>query len=158
MSDTEDLKDEDFDPGETEYEDESVSELQNIHATLERILERIPSTRPYSNSSEWPWLIVIIFLFSLWSGSKLDRWTDRAWYSITADASWQNVDIQKRPSDCDFMHAPIGGKSCHYKKGNYTFTNDDRRKLLQQATTQEERTRITNLPNSATVFWERKSE
>jgi hypothetical protein len=28
----------------------------------------------------------------------------------------KNVTVEPRPSDCDFIHAPLGDKGCHYKK------------------------------------------
>jgi hypothetical protein len=33
-------------------------------------------------------------------------------YSVPTEA----VEWKPKPSDCDFLHAPIGGKGCHYEK------------------------------------------
>lgn len=46
------------------------------------------------------------------------RWINKlrysAWYSVEPSQVQQSQD--KPPSDCDFLKAPIGGKSCHYDK------------------------------------------
>ncbi|HKV95319.1 MAG TPA: hypothetical protein VJW20_22430 [Candidatus Angelobacter sp.] len=131
-------------------------ELQEIHSTLNEIKKILPSLRP---DWSWAWIIVVFwFFFSGWPGSRLDRWTDRVWYSFKNNAKWENTDIQKRPSDCDLLHAPIGSKGCYYKKKNSSFTDSDRSKLLETATTPEDRTRINNIPNSVTVYWEKTAD
>lgn len=43
-------------------------------------------------------------------------WTDPVWYSTKYDVPRSKVAWKARPSDCDWLHAPLGGKSCHYKK------------------------------------------
>jgi hypothetical protein len=124
--------------------------LEQIQSTLNDIKDILPTLR-----FDWAWLYILagIWILSGWSGSKLDRWTDRVWYSMVHGANWNNVDIQKRPLDCDFSHSPLGDKGCHYKKSNFSFDDDDRRRLLQQASTDEDRSRLKNTPNSATVYW-----
>jgi hypothetical protein len=144
------------------YEDYSeetpTDKLDEIHSTLQEISQILPHLK--TNVDVWGpvWAFIIFWLLSSWAGSKLDRWTDRVWYSSASNVNWQNIDVQKRPHTCDFFQAPIGGKGCHYKKANYSFTDADRRKLLEDATTQEERTRINNIPNSVTVYWEKKED
>lgn len=50
---------------------------------------------------------VVAFLFP-------ESWEIR--YAARYWVSWNNVTIDVKPTDCNFLHAPIGGKSCHYDK------------------------------------------
>jgi hypothetical protein len=43
-------------------------------------------------------------------------WTDPFLYSTEYSINSDRVHRNNRPTDCDFMHAPLGGKGCHYKK------------------------------------------
>jgi hypothetical protein len=46
-----------------------------------------------------------------------DSWTDPIKYSLIYDkVDSSNVLYTEKPKDCDFMHAPLGDKGCHYKK------------------------------------------
>jgi len=46
-----------------------------------------------------------------------DRWTDPIKYSLVYDkVNSNNVVYSEKPKDCDFIHAPLGDKGCHYKK------------------------------------------
>ncbi len=46
-----------------------------------------------------------------------DSWTDPIKYSWIYDkVTSSNVLYTEKPKDCDFMHAPLGDKGCHYKK------------------------------------------
>jgi hypothetical protein len=45
-----------------------------------------------------------------------DRWTDTNKYSNYYQIDSAQVHWNNRPTDCDFMHAPLGDKHCHYKK------------------------------------------
>lgn len=100
-------------------------------------------------------LILVIFVFGSWSGSKLDRWTDRVWYSVAYDTDWDNVHIERRSSNCDFLHAPIGSKSCTYKKDTMIFGENERRILIAAANTPEDRAAASKQPNSVVVYWDK---
>lgn len=153
----------DYDP--TEFDDSgerTVSELEDVHSTLKdihsslkKILSALESRNPWSGLVG---AFIVIALIMGWPGSKLDRWTDRVWYSIMYSTDWKNVNIEKRPLDCDFFHAPVGDKGCHYKKSTIVFGEEQRRALMQQATAPQERENYTRQPNSVTVYWERKEE
>jgi hypothetical protein len=41
---------------------------------------------------------------------------DKYTYAIEYDVNSDNVFVEKKPKDCDWDHAPVGGKGCHYKK------------------------------------------
>src|SRR4051812_2763044 len=84
-----------------------VSEkLSSIHETLHEMKEG-GTGRTWG---EWIGILFVVFLFSGWSGSAVDRWTDKVWYSLVDNADLKNITVSKRPPDCDFFHAPIGDK------------------------------------------------
>jgi hypothetical protein len=138
---------EDDDSGER-----TVGELEEVHSTLQEILSTLKSR------DGWIWVVIFIILVEGWSGSKLDRWTDKVWYSFGYDADFMNIAVEKRPLDCDFLHAPLGGKGCQYKKRISIFGDEQRRAAIQQATTPEERQTYAKQPNSITVYWEKEEE
>jgi hypothetical protein len=47
-------------------------------------------------------------------------------YQIQYSASSENVTVEKKPTDCEFLHAPMGNKDCHYEKavGVVTYAPD----------------------------------
>src|SRR5262249_30252961 len=100
----------------------------------------------------------IFSVFTNWQGSKLDRFTDRFWYSENFNSSWEHTDIERRPTDCDFIHAPIGSKQCSYKKQVLKFTDVEKRELAEKMNTVAEKDEVARRPNTVTVYWERKAE
>jgi hypothetical protein len=140
-----------------------MAENYDDNSTLEEIrdsLEAIHSTlKERSFGNEFGGIVVAIFFFfflSDWSGSKLDRWTDRLWYSGRYGSNWENTIIERRPVDCDWGHAPLGSKGCHYVKSVNGFGPHERQRLIDQATTAEQREEFQKLPYNATVSWEKK--
>jgi hypothetical protein len=137
------------------------SELKDIQSTLDKILD-VLKDKP-SGLSPWELLVVILFIAAIagsdsWSGSKLDRFTDRCWYSVRYEADWANVHIERRPSDCDFIHAPLGNKGCSYKKSTNIFADDERKTLVERATTPQEKQEASQRPNLVMVYWEKNDE
>jgi hypothetical protein len=67
---------------------------------------------------EWGGLLVVgILLVGGWYGVAYllpDGW--RLKYAVRYMTSYTQVTVQDRPTNCDFFHAPIGDKSCHYEK------------------------------------------
>jgi len=45
-----------------------------------------------------------------------DSWTDPWLYSTEYQINSDQVHRNDKPTDCDFMHAPLGDKGCRYKK------------------------------------------
>jgi hypothetical protein len=41
-------------------------------------------------------------------------------YSMIYQVKASQVHVESRPSDCNWDHAPLGDKGCHYKKQVYT--------------------------------------
>jgi hypothetical protein len=37
-----------------------------------------------------------------------------SWYAVKYDVPVSHVIVEPEPHDCDFLHAPIGDKDCHY--------------------------------------------
>jgi len=145
-----------------EYEDDydnsgerATSDLEDVHSTLKEILSTLKSRTDLSGLF---WVVIVIVLLDGWPGSKLDRWTDKEWYSFRHDADFKNITVEKRPLDCDFSHAPLGSKGCEYKKHTNIFNGEQRRALIQQATSLEQRKAYEQLPNSVTVYWEKQEE
>jgi len=59
--------------------------------------------------------ILVIFGLIVWSILP-DQWTDPIKFSVEYSIDVDQVRSSDRPTDCDWMHAPLGGKGCHYKK------------------------------------------
>ncbi len=131
--------------GTSNYQQQIVAELREIRSSL-------------TSASGLFWVFVIVFVISGWSGSWADRWTDKLWYSVKYDTDFKNITVGKRPTDCDWLHAPLGDKDCHYQKATNVFGVEQRRQLASQATTQEEKHRYEEMPNAVNVYWEKKSE
>jgi hypothetical protein len=141
---------EDYDGEYNDSGDRTVSELEEVHSTLEEILSTLKSRLDFTSLF---WLLVFIYFLEAWPGSALDRWTDKEWYSLSTEASDANITIEKRPTDCDFLHAPLGNKGCDYKKRSDVFGDEQRRALIQRATTPEDRQAYEQRPSSVTVSW-----
>jgi len=132
-------------------------ELESVHSTLEGILSTLKS-RSRSEVLGLFWLLIFIFLLESWPGSRLDRWTDKAWYSFRYDAEFANITVEKRPLGCDFLHAPLGSKGCTYKKHASVFGDKERQTLIRQTTNTEEQQTDAKQPNSVTISWEREED
>src|SRR5258708_4407899 len=44
-----------------------------------------------------------------------DMWHSKTRYAAQYGVSYDQIIIEKEPHDCNFLHAPIGGKGCHYE-------------------------------------------
>jgi hypothetical protein len=132
-------------------------DCKSIHSTLSQILLTLKS-ESRADLFGLIGLFIFIFLLEGWSGSTLDRWTDKAWDSFRYDATFTNITVEKRPSGCDFLSAPLGLKGCQYKKHTSVFGGKEREALIQQAITTEGKQTAARQPNSVTVFWERQED
>jgi hypothetical protein len=45
-----------------------------------------------------------------------DMWHSKFRYTVQYGVTYDQVTIEKAPYDCNFLHAPIGGKGCHYER------------------------------------------
>jgi hypothetical protein len=55
---------------------------------------------------------LIIFAFLLWNWATNCKLRYAWQYGI--DSS--QITVEAKPTDCDFMHSPLGDKDCHYTK------------------------------------------
>jgi hypothetical protein len=63
----------------------------------------------------WGLFLLAVLAVIVWSILP-DRLTDKIKYSAEYSVEPAQVHWNDKPTDCDFMHAPLGEKSCHYKK------------------------------------------
>jgi hypothetical protein len=60
----------------------------------------------------------VVFAMAVWFGpvgiSWLD-WMNVIWYSVKYEVSLDQVHMGTKPRDCDWGHAPLGDKGCHFK-------------------------------------------
>jgi hypothetical protein len=74
----------------------------------------------------WLFGLPLFLLLIAWAGAwelLPDEW--RLKYTVRFFVSSDNVTVQARPTDCDFFHAPVGEKSCHYERAISTVTWDN---------------------------------
>jgi hypothetical protein len=63
------------------------------------------------------WAFAAVLLFALFTQVASDVFPESPWaYALTYDTDDSHMHIVSRPVDCDFLHAPIGFKGCHYKR------------------------------------------
>jgi hypothetical protein len=60
-------------------------------------------------------IILLCFALVVWFFLP-DSYTDRIKYSFEYNCPSDQVHRSPRPTDCDWGHAPLGDKDCHYKK------------------------------------------
>lgn len=58
------------------------------------------------------WIVFALIVWFILPAS----WTDPFLYSTVYQINSDEVHRSDRPTDCDFMHAPLGDKGCSYKK------------------------------------------
>jgi hypothetical protein len=58
----------------------------------------------------WMWgvVFVAIFAYIYWVGPSV--------YSVKYAVSADKIYVDPKPTDCDFWHAPLGKKGCHYQR------------------------------------------
>ena len=87
-----------------------MSDIDDVYHKLVDI-ERAINNWSWGNYVFWGavfWLLVVPF-FS-------DMWHSKFRYSVQYDVSEDQITIDKEPNDCNFLHAPLGGKGCHYER------------------------------------------
>jgi hypothetical protein len=85
-------------------------------------------------------------------------WTAPLLYSVIYETQTSKVHYVEKPKDCEFMHAPLGDKSCHYKKVVYAYNlegeligGDDAPKFSEDKNTNKP---IVSFDNGKTwTFW-----
>ena len=64
------------------------------------------------DSAAWYGILVIAVVGFAFSGTG---WSNSLWYSFQYDVGFSDVQTDTKPSDCDFLQAPLGLKGCTYK-------------------------------------------
>ena len=59
------------------------------------------------------WTVIAVALFFMFG---TDACKNKIWYSLTTAATYDQVNVEKKPTDCDWGRAPLGDKGCEYKK------------------------------------------
>jgi len=93
--------------------DDVEGELRNLTAEVTAIKDKI--------GGSW-WWAVLVWGFIIFSPSITFTKLNKAWYSAVRDVSYDKVEVAKKPTGCDWGHAPIGDKGCSYKKAVQTTT------------------------------------
>ncbi len=92
----------DYDP------DDHVYDLEDVCTRLDSIEAAVTANHP----GIWiGWglaigLAIFVWISDMWFSKTRISW----WYGVSTN----QVTIEKKPPDCDFFHAPLGDKSCHY--------------------------------------------
>ena len=45
------------------------------------------------------------------------------YYGLNYETDPKNVQVDRKPENCDYDWAPVGKKGCHYERGVYTSTD-----------------------------------
>ncbi len=85
--------------------------------TLEDVCDRLDQIEEAvkANHSNLGWVLGIVLVWFALAGFS-DLWNSKLRFSMFYSVDYDQVTIQKKPTDCDFFHAPIGDKDCHYEK------------------------------------------
>jgi hypothetical protein len=59
------------------------------------------------------WIFVAVLVATVWLGPG-DTWMDTLWYSVKYKVNIDQVHMGTKPKDCDWGHAPLGDKGCHF--------------------------------------------
>jgi hypothetical protein len=52
-------------------------------------------------------------VWALWPGSG-EPWNDKLWWSVKYGVPYDQVHVEPKPADCNFLQAPLGIKGCSY--------------------------------------------
>jgi hypothetical protein len=74
----------------------------------------VKGTRPVAQSEESGWGLAVLAAVGFYFFAPAG-WVNAVWYSVEYKVGPGEVHTDAKPSDCDFMHAPLGDKGCSYK-------------------------------------------
>jgi hypothetical protein len=63
----------------------------------------------------WGGLFLVLIGIWVWDGLS-SAWHSKFRYSSQYGVQPENVFVDKEPTDCNFMRAPLGTKDCHYER------------------------------------------
>ena len=71
------------------------------------------------------WIGFLLFILFMWwvlpwddTSYASNRWLMQAYYAASYSVPMEQVTIYPRPTDCDFLTAPLGSKGCSYKQSS----------------------------------------
>jgi hypothetical protein len=67
------------------------------------------------NDDDKGYLIIFFVIAALIAANYWAGGIQKAWYSVRYMVLPDHVRMDAEPKDCDFMHAPLGDKGCHYE-------------------------------------------
>jgi hypothetical protein len=86
-------------------------------SSLDDVCERLDSIEAAIRRNYWDlsWVGLVVFgwIAVVWLGAL---WNSKIRYSWWYKVNYDQVTIEKEPTDCNFFHAPIGDKGCHYDR------------------------------------------
>jgi hypothetical protein len=93
----------DYEPDRRGYSLKDICyRLDNIEAAVEA---------NHTDLSGVVWVALIWLALFAWLP---DMWHSKLRYSMWYGVDYDQVTIEKKPADCNFFHAPLGDKDCHY--------------------------------------------
>jgi hypothetical protein len=101
----------DYDPSDDYEEYETSYSLEDVCNRLDEITKILRDRR--SALSELVSAVAILWVFFAlipW------MWHSKLVYSWRYGVAVSQVNIEKEPTDCDFLHAPLGDKDCRYER------------------------------------------
>jgi hypothetical protein len=101
-------------PGSDDYDYDPEDHVYSLEDVCDR-LDSIEEAVKYNHSSviEWAFAALGVLVVIVWIP---DMWHSKLRYAYQYDLTVGQVTIEKEPADCNFFHAPLGGKGCHYDR------------------------------------------
>lgn len=96
---------------------EPVYSLDDVCDKLDNVCDRLDSIEKTlkANHSDLSWVVIVIIAWLALVGWD-DLWHSKLRYAWSYNVTSEQVNIEKKPTDCNFFRAPMGGKGCHYDR------------------------------------------
>jgi hypothetical protein len=115
-------------------------DLEDIHTQLVGIQSEI---RASSESRRFVilWWMLLLFGGLIFDGGIAKLWHTKTRYAIQYGVNYDQVYMNDRPHDCNFLHAPLGDKDCHYE--------------IKVSEAQGQKDGSTEMEKQIYIFWEK---
>ena len=94
---------------EYDHDDHGYS-LEDVCDRLDNIEEALRT-----NHQNFSWVGFLLIGWFALAGFG-DMWNSKLRYSWSYNVGYDQVTIEKKPTNCNFFHAPLGEKDCHYDR------------------------------------------
>lgn len=100
---------------------DDIDDVDDVHDRFDRLddvydklvdIERAIKNQTQNWGTAVFWVVVFWLVIPFFSS----MWHSKFRYSVQYDVPNEQITIDKEPKDCNFLHAPIGGKDCHYER------------------------------------------